>query len=114
LDITDNKIDLANVYLDHTLKTLKEVIKSLKVDLVSFYKIKEHLEYAISSLNTAKDYLQINTISISNNLDFAKSHIEFAQYNLNYDITAFLGLLFTRLEAKVKSAPIISANPRFL
>jgi hypothetical protein len=57
LDITDNKIDLVNVYLDHTLKTLKEVIRSLKVDLVSLYKVKEHLKYAISSLDTAKDYL---------------------------------------------------------
>jgi hypothetical protein len=65
-------------------------------------------------LDTAKDNLAYDTISvIGDNLDFAKSHIEFAQYDLNYDITNFLDLLFTRLEDRVESAPTVSPNLRF-
>jgi hypothetical protein len=78
LAITDNEIDLANVHLDYALETLKDVIRSLKVNLVSLNRAKEHFEYIISSLDIAKDNLQINTISvIGDNLDFAQSHIEF-------------------------------------
>ena len=114
LATADDEIDLANVHLDHALETLEDVIGSLKVDLVSLNRAKEHFEYAISSLDTAKDNLQIDTISvIGDNLDFAQSHIEFAQYDLNYDIMNFLDLLFTRLETAVENAPTVSADLRF-
>ena len=115
LDTADDEIDSASVHLDHALETLEDVIGSLKVDLVSLNRAKEHFEYAISSLDTAKDNLKIDTISvIGDNLDFAQSHIEFAQYELNYDIMIdimnFLDLLFTRLEAAVENAPTVSAD----
>jgi hypothetical protein len=114
LDTADDEIDSANGHLGHALETLEEVIGGLKMDLVSLHRVKEHLEYAISSLDTAKDNLAYDTISvIGDNLDFAKSHIEFAQYDLNYDITNFLDLLFTRLEDRVESAPTVSPNLRF-
>lgn len=76
---------------------------SLKVRLVNLLNAREHLEHAISSLDTAKDSLLVDTISvIGDNPDPAQSHINFAKYELNYDIMPFLELLFTRLEARVE------------
>jgi hypothetical protein len=111
LDTADDEIDSAKGHLYHALELIEEVIGRLKVDLINLHRAKEHLEYAISSLDAAKDYLQTDTISvIGNNLDFTKSHTEFAQYDLNYDIMDFLDLLFTRLVTTVESPPTVSAK----
>lgn len=103
LDTTDDEIDSANAHLDHARQTLEDAGESLKMRLVNLLNAKEHLEHAIKSLSTAKDHLALDTISvIGDNLDFAQSHIDFAKYELNYDIMPFLELLFTRLEARVE------------
>ncbi|CZR66557.1 uncharacterized protein PAC_16458 [Phialocephala subalpina] len=105
LDTTDDEIESANAHLDQAKQTLEEAGESLKMRLVKLLNAKEHLEHAISSLDTAKDNLSVDTISvIGDNLDFAQSHIDFAKYELNYDIMPFLELLFTRLEARVEEA----------
>jgi DNA repair exonuclease SbcCD ATPase subunit len=109
LDTTDDEIDSANAHLDHAKQTLEEAGESLKMKLIKLLNAKEHLEHANASLDTAKDNLALNTISvIGDNLDFAKSHIDFAKYELNYDIMPFLELLFTRLEVRVEEGSTVS------
>jgi hypothetical protein len=113
LETIDDEIESANTHLEHACETLNEAGEGLKVKMGNLQSATEHLAYAISSLDRAKENLAPAAISVvADNLDFAQSHIDFAKYDLDYDIMNFLELLFKRLEARVEEAQTVSNELR--